>query len=92
MSAYQNSISALHNTGQVSVGSTPTLIIAAETRQGVLITNPSSTVTVYIGGVAVSTSNGQQLLPLQSLSLPVASAIYGIVATGTQTVSFVEVV
>lgn len=82
----------LNGTGQVSVGNTATLIIAANTRQGVLITNPSSTVTVYIGGSGVTTGNGQELLPGCSLSLPVVSALYGIIATGSQTVSYVEVV
>jgi hypothetical protein len=82
----------LNATGQVSIANTATLIIAANTRQGVLITNPSTTVTVYIGGAGVTTGNGQPVLPLQSITLPVVSAVYGIVATGTQTVSYVEVV
>ena len=82
----------LNATGQVSIGTSATLIIAANTRQGVLITNPSSTVTVYIGGSGVTTGNGQELLPLQSASLPVVSAVYGVVASSTQTVSYVEVV
>lgn len=82
----------LNSTGQVSVGATATLIIAAGTRQGVVITNPSSSVTVYIGGSGVTTSNGQELLPLQSITLPVVSAVYGIVASSSQTVSFAEVV
>lgn len=82
----------LNATGQVSVASTATLIIAAGNRQGVLITNPSSTVTVYIGGSGVTTGNGQELLPGNSITLPVVSAVYGIVATGTQVVSYVEVI
>jgi hypothetical protein len=82
----------LNSTGQVSVGNSATLIIAAGTRQGVLITNPSSSVTVYIGGSGVTASNGQELLPGNSITLPVTSAVYGAVATGTQTVSFAEVV
>lgn len=82
----------LNATGQVSVGNTATLIIAANNRQGVLITNPSSTVTVYIGGSGVTTGNGQELLPGNSITLPVVSAVYGIVATSTQTISYVEVV
>lgn len=82
----------LSGTGQVSIGSSATLIIAANTRQGVLITNPSSTVTVYIGGSGVTTGNGQILTPGSSITIPVVSALYGIVATGTQTVSYVEVV
>jgi hypothetical protein len=82
----------LNATGQVSIGVTATLVISANTRQGVLITNPSSTVTVYIGGSGVTTSNGQELLPGCSITMPVVSAIYGIVATSTQTVSYLEVV
>lgn len=77
---------------QVSVAATATQIVASNaTRRAVLITNPSSSVTVYIGGAAVTTSTGQELLPGNSLSLPVTSAVYGIVATSTQTVSAVEV-
>lgn len=83
---------ALNATGQVSVGTSATQIIAAGTRQGVLITNPSSSVTVFIGGSGVTIANGQELLPGQSLTLPVVSAVYGVVAASTQTVSFVEVV
>lgn len=82
----------LNSTGQVSVGATATQIIAAGTRQGVLITNPSTTVTVFIGGSGVTTANGQELLPVNSITVPVTSAVYGIVATGSQTVSFLEVV
>lgn len=82
----------LNATGQVSVANTATLIIAAGTRQGVLITNPSSTVTVYIGGAGVTTGNGQELLPGCTLTLPVVSAVYGIVATSTQNISYCEVV
>lgn len=82
----------LNATGQVSVGNTATLIIAAGTRQGVLITNPSSSVTVFLGGRGVTTGNGQELLPGNSITLPVVSAVYGIVASSTQTVSYVEVV
>src|SRR5579871_1166787 len=55
----------LNGTGQVSIGTSATLIIAANTRQAVLVTNPSSTVTVYIGGSGVTTGNGQELLPSQ---------------------------
>lgn len=82
----------LNATGQVSIGSTATLIKAAGTRQGLLITNPSASVTVYIGGSGVTTGNGQELLPGTSITLPVVSAVYGIVATSTQIVSYVEVV
>lgn len=83
---------SLNATGQVTVANSATQIIAAGTRQGVLITNPSASVTVFIGGSGVTTGNGQELLPLQSVSLPVVSAVYGIVSSSTQVVSYVEVV
>lgn len=83
----------LNGTGQVSVGASSTQIIAANTaRAGVLITNPSSTVTVYLGVTGVTTSTGAILGPNQSITLPVTSAIYGVVASSTQTVSYVELV
>ncbi len=82
----------LNATGQVSIANTATLIIAANTRQGVLITNPSTTVTVYVGGSGVTTGNGQIIPPLQSITVPGVSSLYGIVATGSQTVSYIEVV
>lgn len=82
----------LNATGQVSIANTATLIIAAGTRQGILVTNPSTSVTVYIGGSGVTTGNGQPLLPGCSLTLPVVSAVYGIVASSTQTIGYTEVV
>jgi hypothetical protein len=83
----------LNATNQISVANTPTLIITSNnTRAGVLITNPSTTVTVYVGGSGVTTANGQILAPGNSITLPVSSAVYGIVTTGTQTVSYVELV
>ena len=83
----------LNATGQVSITNAATQIIAANSaRSGVLITNPSTTVTVYVGLSGVTTSTGAILSPGASLTLPVTSAIYGIVATGSQTVSYVEVV
>lgn len=82
----------INQTGQVSVGTTPTLIAASNgLRYALLITNISSTVTVYIGNSAVTASNGQVLGPGQSLTIPVVGPVYGVVASGTQTVSFIEV-
>jgi hypothetical protein len=81
----------LNATGQVPISLTATQIIAANARQGLLITNPS-TVTVFVGGSGVTAATGQELLAGQSLSLPVTSAVYGIVSTGTQTVSYLKVV
>lgn len=85
-------VGVLNATGQVSVGNSATQIIAANTsRSGVVITNPSASTTIYVGTSGVTTSTGAILPPGSSLTLPVTSAVYGIVATGTQTVSYAEV-
>lgn len=79
-------------TAQTSVANTATQIVAVNTtRRAVVITNPSTTVTVFIGGAAVTTSTGQELLPGNSISIPTTLAVYGIVASSTQTVSSLEV-
>jgi len=84
-------VPALNATNQISVANTATLIIAANaSRQGVLITNPSSSVTVYVGTASVTTSNGAILGPSQSIFLPMTSAFYGIISSSTQTVSYLE--
>ena len=77
--------------GQISVANTATSIVGARaTRRGVLITNPSTSVTVYIGPSNVTTTTGQALLAGNSLSIPTVGTVYGIVASGTQTITFVE--
>lgn len=81
----------INGTGQVSVGTTPTPIIAVNgLRSGVIITNPSG-VTVYLGGQNVSTSSGHALPAGGSISLPAGSPIYGVVASSTQTVTYIEI-
>ena len=81
------------DTQQVSVGITPTLIAAANAaRGGLVVTNPSTTITVFIGSSAVTISTGQALLPGNSITIPTTADVYGVVAASTQTVSFLEVV
>lgn len=81
------------NVGQVSVGAAATLIVAQNTgRKAVVVTNTSTTA-VYVGANKnVTTSNGQLLPGVvgASLSIPSTSAIYGIVATGSETVTFLD--
>jgi hypothetical protein len=83
--------------GQVSVGSTATLIVAARTgvqgtgRKTVCVTN-SATTAVFLGGSGVTTSTGQ-LLPGTTGAQQcwdTQAAIYGIVSTGSETVSYSE--
>jgi hypothetical protein len=77
---------------QVSITTTATQIVADNYgAEQVTIQNLGPTA-VYIGGPGVTTSNG---FPIQgaagtSLTLPATTAIYGIVAAGTQTVAVLE--
>ena len=82
---------------QVSVANTATSILAARTgdvgtgRACATITN-TSTVAVYIGASGVTTSTGAYLAGVAGASITICTqaALYGIVATGTETVSVVE--
>jgi hypothetical protein len=87
------------NTGQVSVQSTATLIVAQNTgRKAVVITN-LGTVAIYISygsntaaGPNVTTALGQILPGVvgASLSIPSTSAIWGISSGAAQSVSFLD--
>jgi hypothetical protein len=82
---------AINSTGQVSVTSSGVTIIAANTsRQAVVITNTSSTVTAYIGASGVATTTGYPLAPGASITLPTTAAIYGIVSSTAATVGYLE--
>ena len=78
-------------TNQITVAATATLIATIPAGGGtVFITNTDSSVTVYIGGSAVTTSIGFQILPGQSMSETYAPGenVYGIVSTGTLVVHY----
>jgi hypothetical protein len=84
-------------TGQATVANTATLIVAARTgasgtgRKSVTIVNGSTT-PVYVGASGVTTSTGI-LLPGTtgaSLTLDTQAALYGIVASSTEAVSYAE--
>lgn len=78
--------------GQVSVGTSATQIVAARAmRKEVVIVNTSTTI-VYLGASGVTTGTGLYLAGVagQLIKLRTAAAVYGIVATGTETVSFME--
>ena len=80
-------------TNQVSITSAATAIVAARsTRRSVLIINHGTT-DVYIGGAAVTTSTGILLAGTEGAAIGIGTtaAVYGIVASGSQTVSYIEV-
>ncbi len=84
-------------TGQVSVAATATSIATARTgapgtgRASITLVNTTTTA-IYIGGSGVTTTTGQLLPGVvgASLTLNTTAAIYGIVATGTATVTELE--
>ena len=80
-------------TNQVSITSAATAIVAARaTRRSVLIINHGTT-DVYIGGAAVTTSTGILLAGTEGAAIGIGTtaAVYGIVASGSQTVSYIEI-
>lgn len=87
------------NTNQVSVAATAggTLIVAARTgvagtgRVSATVCNTGTTA-VYIGNTGLTTATGQYLAGVAGacLTLNTTAAIYGIVATGTETVAYSE--
>lgn len=82
---------ALIQTGQVSVGTSSTRIVAHDdARLGCVITNTSG-VTVIVGGdTTVALTNGHALLAGNSLTLVSPAELWGIVATGTATVTTLQ--
>ena len=84
----------------VSVGTTATEIVGAETRRkALMLCNTEASVLVYIGpDSSVTTANGMPLYEFQnkeftkSISEHWAGPVYGIVADGTADVRYWEVV
>jgi hypothetical protein len=80
--------SAIIATAQVSIGTTATLIAAADaSRRRITIKVPSSGQGVYIGVAGVLTSNGHLLDAGDAITINTEGAIYGVVASSTQTIT-----
>jgi hypothetical protein len=78
-------------TGQVAItGSAAHIVAARTTRRAVLVTNTHASLLLYVGSASVTTGNGQQIPPGQSLSFPTTAAVYGI-GSGSLTATFVEI-
>ena len=73
---------------QVSVGTTATLLVAASTFDQTVWLHNSGGGGLYIGASNVTTSNGYKLDNDDKMELPVGDnePLYGIVASGTNTV------
>jgi hypothetical protein len=82
-------------TSQASIGATAASIVAARTgavgigRIAVTLYNNGSA-TVYVGASGVTTSTGIPLAPGAALTLNTTAAVYGIAASGTQTIGVLE--
>ena len=78
--------------GQVFVANTATLILGANANRMRLIIIQTGTTAVYIGGSGVATNTGQYMVGIAGypISIRTTAAVYGIVSTGTQTVTYME--
>lgn len=85
-------VGATLNTSQISVGSTSTLIIAANANRKRLVLINMGTTNVFIGNIGVTIGTGQLLLGIAGYVIPLyfTGAVYGIVGTGTQTIAYLE--
>lgn len=80
------------NTGQVSIASTSTLILAANSNRKRLVLINMGTTNVFVGNIGVTIGTGQLLLGIAGYVIPLyfTGAVYGIVGTGTQTIAYLE--
>lgn len=80
------------NTGQISVGASSTLILAANTSRIAITVINNGTTNVFIGLTGVATTTGHLLVGIAGYPMKIRSsaAIYGIAASGSQSVSYLE--
>lgn len=81
-----------HASNQVSIADTATQIVGLRAnRQGIVIINNSNT-DIFIGDDTVTDTTGALLLGVKgsAITIETTAAIYGVVASGTATVSYME--
>ena len=88
---YQGELASTGAYNAVSVGSTATVIKAANASRGAILIRNNGSQNIWIGPSGVTTSTGYKLAPLKMIYLRDKSAIYGIVASGTCDVRYLEV-
>lgn len=77
--------------GQVSVGTGGTLIVAARASRGSVVLVNTGSVTVYIGGDNnVNASTGLPLLANAAITIPGGAAVYGKTGSSSATVGYME--
>jgi hypothetical protein len=75
---------------QTSVTTTATLLVAASTVNRDIRIHSLSNTSIYLGGSTVTTSNGflhEKDDGYLAVTVPAGETLYGIVATGTETVT-----
>lgn len=84
---------ALISSGQVTIGTTPTLIDGTSTSDFRLtIHNMNNDDAIYIGGPNVTTTNGMQLLKLETLQLDMSpmSELYAVADKANLKIGFLK--
>jgi hypothetical protein len=79
-------------TGQVTLSGTANLIRSSNVpTAAVLIKNTNATTAVYLGNADVTTSNGHYLGPMEAITIPVQTGVYGVTTGASVLVTFIEV-
>jgi len=76
-------------TGQVAVGTTSTLVVAARAGRKTVTLTPTSSTVYYIGNTGVTTANGMYVAAGGTVTLTTTAAIYAVGAAAL-TISFGE--
>ena len=79
-----------YSTGQVSVGTTPVQVVPVNPSRFILHLGNESGTTVYIGAAGVTPSTGYPILGSSLKTVSTRDALYAVVASGTETLSFFE--
>ena len=77
-------------TAQVNIGTTPTLVVAADNQRLMLHLINSGDGAIYIGDVSVTTATGYPVLGPSAITVSTRDEIYGVVASGTATIGYFE--
>lgn len=81
--------STLANGQAAPTGTAATLVAARDTRKRLLLVNRGSQ-SVYVGIATVTTANGLEMKPGDSLELRTTALVQGITASGTGRVDYIE--
>lgn len=83
----------IRSTADTALSTTAAQVLAADTsRREAIITNLSTTIDVYVGDSSVTSSRkGVVLKPAQAVTLSTTAAVYALSASGTPSVSLLEV-